>query len=320
MSSGYISLCVNGKAKHAKGYRLRLKVEGETIYEEEEEGDDIELIAGVQTEGKGGESGVVSPTGGIGKRLKTSIPEAPVSSSYMTSSLSPTAAQSRKQKPVVQLDGLNGKVLREFASQGEAANALGIDQSDVSRCLNGHTPDAAGYFLALKSPPSSSSSSAQAPRAYKTNPVLQLDGPNGKVLCEFNSQTDAAAALKLSTYTVSMCVNGHTSNASGYFLALKNLIDVDAESVVGCGGDGADTGGIESSAEVQTNGKEEEFDEVTSMGVRSQRLETSDSDEAGKSENTTAVVSNEDDDERNETTNAVTSHENSDERSDDATT
>lgn len=101
----------------------------------------------------------------------------------------------------------NDKVVREFASQKHAAQALAVSQALVSRHMNGfHTT--LGLDLRWKIP------DAHSGRFHGSNTgqaVVQLD-EGGQVIRRFESQRRAALSLGVSGATVALCISGRRIN------------------------------------------------------------------------------------------------------------
>jgi hypothetical protein len=133
--------------------------------------------------------------------------------------------------PVLRLDTVTGKVLEEYPSITEAADAIGVDQNQLGNVLKqGSAKEVKGFLFQYKSVKKSPSQATEKPRskgqksrrAGRRIPILKIDRNTGEVLQEYQSAKEAANDIGVDSSLISNVLCGRQQTAGGFVVRYKN--------------------------------------------------------------------------------------------------
>jgi len=118
----------------------------------------------------------------------------------------------QRQKPIEQLDLKTGQVLATFKSISDAAALVETHPTHIVSVCMGRIRSRSGFFWRYKG------SDALPPKPKGKRRVEQLCLTLGRVICTFDSITEAGKAIGISTPGISYCCNGRngTDSAGGF--------------------------------------------------------------------------------------------------------
>lgn len=139
-------------------------------------------------------------------RLKVSLNSKRISPSEHTKKM----LREKKGRKIIQFDK-SRNVVAEYFSTIEASELTKIKRSAIKECLNGRNKSCAGFIWEYADGASKSSA---------TKKVVKMDFITNKILCTFNSITEAAKSVDLSFKSVSRAVRNKNYSAAGFKWAL----------------------------------------------------------------------------------------------------
>jgi hypothetical protein len=124
--------------------------------------------------------------------------------------------------PVLKLDTVTGKVLEEYPSITEAANAIGVDQNQFGNVLKqGTAKEVKGFLFQYKSVKKFPAQAAEISERRSTKgglfgrkPVVRFDPKTGEIFQEYNSVKEAADAIGVNAAQISGVLTGKDEGRS----------------------------------------------------------------------------------------------------------
>lgn len=116
----------------------------------------------------------------------------------------------KRSKPILQFT-LDGEFIKEWSSSLEAAEALGVDASNIRQVTCGNTKSAYGFQWKLKD----SDKIIEPIKHPHNNGVLQYN-KEGVFIKEWKSASEAARELNINRSGISNCCNGKSKSSSGF--------------------------------------------------------------------------------------------------------
>ncbi len=127
-------------------------------------------------------------------------------------------------RPVVQFD-LNGKYVNDYLSCSHASCETGIGRHNIGDCANKITKQSGGFQWRYKDECITNEIEPfHKKESCRKKQIIQLD-LKGNLISVFNSVTEASKKLNIGRTTISSCLTGRISRASGYQWIYKEDYD-----------------------------------------------------------------------------------------------